>query len=264
MRLEIVLKPEIPLDLPIHYNAHLRAFIYNNFEPSISKYLHDYGYSLNNKKFKMFCFSRLNGLYEVYHSKEKKQQRIKFKNKVSFVVSAIDNEDILQEQGIKMDGLIGLANKLLEADSVSLNNITCIVDSVNIKKTPKRESGNPTKIRLLSPITLHRTFKYSDGRKGTDYHHPFEELWQKKIFNNLQSKAQALGWESLPEGLQESYIKPITVTPKSKIVAKDKGFWIEAWFGDYELFLPDNYFWLAYKAGLGNRNSAGFGLFEIV
>ena len=39
---------------------------------------------------------------------------------------------------------------------------------------------------------------------------------------------------------------------------------IKAWSGVYELDLPEPFFLLAYDAGLGSKNSQGFGMVEVV
>ncbi|HEX30478.1 TPA: CRISPR-associated endoribonuclease Cas6, partial [Candidatus Poribacteria bacterium] len=39
---------------------------------------------------------------------------------------------------------------------------------------------------------------------------------------------------------------------------------IKGWTGVYELDLPEPFFHLAYDAGLGAKNSQGFGMVEII
>lgn len=39
---------------------------------------------------------------------------------------------------------------------------------------------------------------------------------------------------------------------------------IKGWTGIYELDLPEPFFYLAYDAGLGSKNSQGFGMLKVV
>ena len=265
MRLQIILKPDKPLDLPIHYGTHLRGFFYNYLEPNISQYLHEHGYSVANKRYKMFCYSRLKGAYDIYHSKTHKQKRIVFKDEISFLISAIDADDIQEKQGLsRVDALFGFAQNLLGTNkAVELNDTACQVVGVTIVNTPRIAANKAVKIKMISPVSVHKTFKYSDNTKGSYFYYPFEAAWQEKIFANLENKAKALNWEDskIPS---ESYIKPSFVLRTDKKIINDLGFWIEAWMGEYEVYLPENFLWLAYKAGLGVRNSAGLGMFEII
>jgi len=268
MRLEIRLQPLKPLDLPFHYNAHLRGFIYDYFEPAIAAKLHEHGYSIRGRNYKLFTFSRISGKNSVYNSEEKKQKRIRFEGRINIQFSSIDAEDIAQEkdaQKSKADALLGFARRLLDSrEPVIINDIDCEVVSVNIMRTPVIDSSGPIRINMLSPITVHRTYSFTDGQKATHFYHPFEELWATKLKNNLLNKAEAIGWQRDKLDIDPDFIKPYNVTKNRQTTIIDMGFIIKAWYGEYELNLPESLFWLAYKVGLGARNSAGFGMFDIV
>jgi hypothetical protein len=55
-------------------------------------------------------------------------------------------------------------------------------------------------------------------------------------------------------------VKPRKVGKTDQQILNFKGFWIKGWTGLYEAKLPDPYFRLAYDAGLGSKNSQGFGM----
>jgi CRISPR-associated endoribonuclease Cas6 len=61
-----------------------------------------------------------------------------------------------------------------------------------------------------------------------------------------------------------AYIKPLRVNKRNEVIAIFKGTVIKGWTGIYELQLPEPYFSLAYDAGLGSKNSQGFGMVEVV
>ncbi|MDW8006824.1 MAG: CRISPR-associated endoribonuclease Cas6, partial [Thermomicrobium sp.] len=52
------------------------------------------------------------------------------------------------------------------------------------------------------------------------------------------------------------------VHPKSKRLERYKGTWIEGWVGRFVLEGPPDYLRLALEAGLGAKNSQGFGFVE--
>lgn len=266
MRLEITLKPLRPLNLPAHYNSQVQNFIYNYIEPQISHFLHEQGFTASGKRFKLFTFSRLRGVFKRYKCKEKKQWRICYKDTLTFDISSIDGQDIVQKYSPdQTDGLLSLANHLLTTkDHVCIHYTPCDILSVNIKKTPRIIPDEPVVIEMLSPVTMHSTFHYTDGAKSTYYYLPFEKDWEELLLKNLKAKAKSIGWDVDQQDFTGSYIKPIHVTKKEKVVANIEGFWVEGWMGKYEIFLPEQYILLAYKTGLGDRNSMGFGMFELI
>ena len=47
-------------------------------------------------------------------------------------------------------------------------------------------------------------------------------------------------------------------------IIRFKGTVIKGWMGTFEVRLPEPYFTLAYEAGLGAKNSQGFGMIQVV
>ena len=55
-----------PLPMPIQCNHLLQGFVYNNIsDHDYRSFLHEEGYILNNRRFKLFTFSRLEGQFKV-------------------------------------------------------------------------------------------------------------------------------------------------------------------------------------------------------
>jgi CRISPR-associated endoribonuclease Cas6 len=84
------------------------------------------------------------------------------------------------------------------------------------------------------------------------------------LLHNLARKARALGWERPEEALADGYVRPVRVQPRDRKLIYYKGFVVQAWTGQYELKLPPGYLELAYDAGLGGKNSQGFGMVEVM
>ncbi|MBX6764787.1 MAG: CRISPR-associated endoribonuclease Cas6, partial [Rubrobacteraceae bacterium] len=66
------------------------------------------------------------------------------------------------------------------------------------------------------------------------------------------------------EDLKEASIRPYQVRSADQKVLRFKGTVVKGWMGLYELRMPRPYLQLAYDTGLGSKNSAGFGMFEVI
>ena len=70
MKIKIILISNHKIVLPIGYNRHIQALIYNQFDREISTWLHDNGFATDDKKFKLFVFSPV--LEKAEYNKENK------------------------------------------------------------------------------------------------------------------------------------------------------------------------------------------------
>ena len=260
MRLSITLEPYYqPLNLPIHYGQLIQGMVYNHLDSNLAHWLHGEAYRTATRTYKMFTFSRLEGLN--LHPTIKNSQ-ISFKGKVTFKLSSI-NGDILSS----------LAEHLLRERRIRLRNHSCEVKGVEIIPKPRIDASKPILVRALSPITTYTTYSDDNGKNRTHYYSPFEADWSDRLLRNLLRKAEALGWEDSgkelletgniqPENVSEKDEKVITYTKKIKgnIQKTD----IKAWMGTYSMSLPEPYFWLTYDVGLGSKNAQGFGMIEVI
>lgn len=126
------------------------------------------------------------------------------------------------------------------------------------------EASGPIPVRALSPIAVYSTLTDAAGKKKTYYYNPWEQEFQVKILENLRHKWAALYKGKDPPSIEGAYIKPVRVSKRNEAIVKFKGTVIKGWTGLYELNLPGPYFQLAYDAGLGAKNSQGFGMVEVV
>ncbi len=250
LRIKITLEPAGKLNLAIHHNASIQGLIYSLLDRTLADWLHNEAYQFGKRRYPMFTFSRLAGVYQL----DKKTKRISFDGPVSFKLASY-NTDILAS----------LAENLLKAPQVRLGQYNCEVRGVEILKKPTPDFSKPIRVRALSPITIHQTATLADGRKKTIYPDPQQSDWSEMLLSNLCRKAKALNWEeNTLKALENSYIRPLKVSSKDRKPLKYKDFWIIGWLGLYELKLLEPYFWLAYDTGLGARGSQGFGMVEVV
>ncbi len=249
MRLRISLNSnEASLRLPLQYNNLLQGMIYNNLDGALSNWLHEKGHAYGVRRFKLFTFSRLFGKSSV------EKGRITFDGHAHFYLSSVDAEV-----------LGSLAEHLLKEPEVRLGNSRCRVEEVSVEPAPEPGNGDPVRLKALSPITAYSTLTTGDGRKKTYYYAPQEKEWSESLIANLRRKAGALDWASDDErDLEDAWIKPHRVSNRDQKILDFKGTVIKGWTGLYEAKLPDPYLRLAYDAGLGAKNSQGFGMVGVI
>ena len=250
MRISLTLEPlNGRLVLPIHYNHLIQGMIYSCLDSALSKWLHESGFLFGKRKFKLFVFSRL---LASERQVDTASRVISFSSKVCLKVGAMETE-ILES----------LAVHLVRFGEIQLNGQACRFTSVEVEMPV--EANGAVLVRALSPITTYSTLFDAAGKKKTYYYNPWEQEFSQKILENLQRKARAYyGGEAELPSLEGSYIKPVRVSKRNEAIINFKGLWIKGWTGLYELNLPEPYFTLAYNAGLGSKNSQGFGMVEVV
>lgn len=230
------------LEIPINYNHILQAFVFNLIDDEeYRKFLHDKGYSYGKRKYKLFSFSRLLGNFEMDHQKK----TIRFFDKVTLILSTVDERLI--------DFVIDRIGKFEE---LRLGRNRVVPTTLEIFELPETDS---IRVSTKSPITVYSTVE-KNGKRYTLYHSPKEEAFVKIIEENLKRKYEA-AYNTPFDG--KINIRNIAPNPK-KVVVTYKEMKLDGWItvleikGDYSIVK------LAYDAGLGSKNSAGFGCVELV
>ncbi|TCS78785.1 CRISPR-associated endoribonuclease Cas6 [Tepidibacillus fermentans] len=114
---------------------------------------------------------------------------------------------------------------------------------------------------MLSPITVYSTYLRENGQKHTMYYTPKDEMFYQLIEENLKKKYEAYTGKTV---VGTFTIKPKKIRENDKVVTRFKGFIINAWNGVYELEGNPELINFAYQVGLSNRNSQGFGMFQVI
>lgn len=238
MQLTIRLKCREQQGLPLSYNYLVQGAIYNLLreDSDLSYRLHDVGYQLENRKFKLFSFSSLRGEHSI------QGKTIYFNKLLELEIRSIDTEMIQT-----------LAKSLLNKKVLQIGEGDFYINDFTISHNELNHDAY--RIRMLSPIVLHRTVD-----KKTIYLTPIEENFQTQLNHNLSKKYQAYYGKEM-EG--EIELSPIYFKERNKVVTKYKEFYITGWRGDYHLSGPSHLLNFLYQVGLGEKNSMGFGLFEI-
>ncbi|MBI2487203.1 MAG: CRISPR-associated endoribonuclease Cas6 [Deltaproteobacteria bacterium] len=244
IRLLLELASEKHFIIPIHYNYHIQSFLYNSISPKLAKILHDHGFPIGKRRFKLFTFSRILGEYRLDRNKEK----IVFSSPFRLIVSSVMREFIEE-----------IAEELMRKESAKILSQKVSLNSVEVSDLAINQ--DKLKIKMLSPITIYSTLSRADGKKKTYYYSPFEKEFSQLISENAKKKFKAF-YEKEPNG--DIQLTPLNVNKSNERIIFYKGIVIKGWMGIYGLSGDHELMKLAYDAGLGGKNSQGFGCFEVL
>ncbi len=207
--------------------------------------MHDQGYLNEGRAFKLFTFSQLNGSYTI----RRKTKRILFNGDITWQISSVA-VNFIQELG---NGFLVGSPLTFNQQLVHVTEMQCIPLQINKRKCH---------IKMLSPLTVHRTYETIDGKKRTHFITPYDPVFADMVFDNLRRKYEAYYQR---KAMNDFRIHPVNVSKREKVVARYKNnFFITGYMGHYRLESDPELLTFAAAVGLGSRNSAGFGMFEIV
>ena len=232
-----------PLALPIHYNHLVQGAIYNSIDTELAEFLHNKGFAVNGRSFKMFAFSTLNGAFKI----DKEKSTITFMSGIRLVITSPVDEFCQS-----------LVNALLKRGTLRLGKQVLEIVDINLVK-PQRTTGEVL-LRTLSPVVLYSTLLRPDGRKYTAYFQPGDPDHERLLGENLRKKYRAFFREEPPPD-------DIRVRPKGMQrmrIVRYKGIIIKGYSGMLILKGPSSLLHLAVDAGLGGKNSQGFGCVEVI
>jgi CRISPR-associated endoribonuclease Cas6 len=246
MRVKVQLCTESGLNLPLNYNNIIQSVILNNLSFDLSKFFHDIGYKYEKRGFKLYTFSDILGEYTIYNSKDNNSPRIAFNNDIIIYISSPIQKFIRS-----------LGDNLIENGKVTINRKEIPIRSVKLILDPPIE--NPLKIEMISPVTMYSTFRNNRAKK-TYYYRPDELDFSILIEKNLIHKYKAF-YEKEPQN-SNFVIEPLD--DYRKVIKIYKGFVIEGYKGQFIIKGSRELLEMAYNAGIGGKNSLGFGCFRIL
>lgn len=244
VRLTVTFGGEVEVPLPVHYNHHVQAMIYRQIrQPALRDFLHQHGFALGGRRFKLFTFSRLLGRPRFHRA----SQQLIFRPPIHLVICS-PVPVVLQEiaNGLLREGRVWVAGVSLEVREVKVRD--------NVVRT--RE----VVVRMLSPLVTYSTVPVGTG-SYTYYYSPFEPRFRELVLANLAKKyllvfgrpADETGFEIAPERVDPADLK--IVNYKETV--------IKGWMGTYRLTGDPQLLEMALSAGLGAKNSQGFGCCEL-
>ncbi len=243
MRLKLYLgRGDAPLHTPVHYNYFLQAFIYRHLEAHLAQRLHDEGIGEGTKRFRYFTFSRLMGDFE-----RQGEQLVFPRGAVLYIASP--NKAFLES----------LLLHLLTTEELQIGESRAPLRKVEAIPQPRYQSE--VVLKAISPITLRETLR-QPSEKYTYYLEPREPDFSARIIGNLRDKVRFWHGRDIPPS--DAYCVPLAVDLKKNFhMVNFKGTWVKGWSGLYRFHAPLEYFQMALDAGIGERNSGGFGCVEV-
>jgi CRISPR-associated endoribonuclease Cas6 len=256
--------------LPIHYNYYLESLIYRTFSKKVAAILHDEGFVLNKRHFRLFTFSRILNKgkkvdgrqfkvlkkelniknYLTFRSRRKTtiDEALYFNNGISFYFSSV-KDFIIEDMG----------SRAISLPKASLLNQDIFIKSIEVLPTPKFE--NKMSIKMLSPLTMYSTVKTSDGNSKTYYYSPYEKEFSGLITKNAKKKYKTVYSKEIEEKLQ---LTPLHFEERrNRAVIYFKNTRIDGWTGVFKLEGNLDLIKITYDTGLGGKNPEGFGMWEL-
>ncbi|TWH47926.1 CRISPR-associated endoribonuclease Cas6 [Sporomusa sp. KB1] len=242
MNITVVMKPHQNVILPVDYNHIVQSAIYNAIGNSMSSFLHEQGFVANGRVFRLFCFSRLMGLFHM----DRPTCKIIFPANIQLVIVS-PVSDFVQS----------LANGLLQQGEMRLGANAVVIESISAQSI-KVEHTNVV-VKTLSPVVVYSTMLRSDGRKYTVYFQPGDPDYDTLITANLQKKYKAFYGQEAPAG-------QVKVSSRGMVkmnVLQYKGTVIKGYSGILQLTGPQELLQIAVDCGLGSKNSQGMGCLRV-
>ncbi len=235
--LTLTLDSDRPVILPKSYNHVLQGFFYANIDRLLSEFLHQSGFIYEGRKFKLFTFSKIG-----YSSLEKRGDILKL---IPPLVIHFASPFLKLTES--------LLKEVLKKQSLKLGSNYVFLSQIHAREyNPQKEVS----VRCLSPITVYRT---PAGSKRFEYFTPYQEDFYKLLKSNLLKKYHLVYGKKYEGGIEISPVK-IENSYRKKVVFK--GTLVEAWEGTYNIRTGEDMMCIALYAGLGVKNSAGFGMVE--
>ncbi len=266
MRLKLSLSTSDKL-LPVNYYYYLSSAIYNLLQfgsPQFASFIHDIGFKVNGKPFKLFCFSLRFNNFLISGN------RIKLlSHNASLFISSP-----LVDQFITNLILGSFENNSVElADSI----YKCRFTISSVETLPNPSFNQINYFTLLSPIVL-STKKDKSGGSLSQYFFRYSDDIQEinRVFNNnLKSKyflihqKEYIGPDLILSWDQDYINKKIAagkrLTKKISIIKpNEKPIDIIANEVPFSLSGPVALIEAGYNCGFGEKNSMGFGLADII
>ena len=235
------------LTIPICYHHQVQGLIYSLLRQGSGEALHDDSLDFGLRQYKLFTFSSLRGGKII-----SKQKSLYFMRSAYLDVRSVRPEFC--------DALIAGLNS---GHELSLYGQGITISSFSTQTTTLSE--NRLRLKMLSPLTIHRTDE--DGH--TCYLTPLDSDFADEISKNFirkyyaftgQEPSDSIGIRAISLGAKDKYV----TLYKKALNLGEKDIYITGWRGEYELCGRPEYINFLYYCGLGARNSDGFGMFESI
>ena len=250
MRIQILADVGDGITLPINYNYQLAGVIYRflaESDPEYASFLHNEGYAVAEKRFKLFTFSQL-----MAERRRITGATIHFGSTLTWYVSS-PVERFLSH----------FADTLLTEGRLSIGQHELRIRDVTVPRIPRFQSE--MYFRCLSPIVM-TTVREWDGKQAMHYCLPDDPALSALIRQNLIRKHEAIHGrpphdDTLTFRYDENYINKRQ--GRVTRLADYKGIKIRGVLCPFRVSGSVALIQTGYECGFGDKNSAGFGMVEV-
>jgi CRISPR-associated endoribonuclease Cas6 len=236
--------------IPLNYQYELSSYIYRTIAKGNAEYaewLHHNGFNIEGKQFRLFTFSNFD-IPQKTINKELAQLQI-IGNSASFEISFLPERSTDEfVKGIFADQHFSIGDSNCKADfSVQ-----------NIELLPQPNFNQSYTGITISPICI--TCKNDFDKFG--YLAPNHPLAQELLLKNLYHKYEA--FYGKPYNIEDSFfIWKTIVEPQSKLITiksnTPQQTKVRGYHCKFSIFTTPELMKIAYNAGIGEKNSMGFG-----
>lgn len=244
MRIKLRLgKPDTAIILAQYYNHYIQGLVYQHLETHLATLLHDEGIGEGSKRFRYFTFSRLMGDFR------REEDRLVYPRGATLFIAS-PNTQFMES----------FLLNLLTDGQLRIGDAEVSLMKAEVIPTPSYQKE--VLLKALSPITLRDTLRLAPGKRYTHYLAPIAPDFSPRIIENLRHKVRF--WCGRDVDPKDAYCLPEKVdSEKNFHMVRFKDTWVKGWSGLYRFSAPPEYYQMALEAGLGERNSAGFGCVEV-
>jgi CRISPR-associated endoribonuclease Cas6 len=258
MRFKLTLKTDYTAfgnSLPLNYQYELSAFIYKTIaqaDLSYSLWLHENGFLLNGKPFKLFTFSNL--LIPQYKI-DKEVGRIRIESdRITWLVSFLP--EIATEKFVQ-----GLFSEQVFQIGDKKSVVQFRIEQIEALPSPVFEPE--MRFKTLSPTCI----PCQTGiRQHPEYVPPGHPEAAGIVLNNLLKKYQT--FYGKPYEGNSDFAFQATNQPKAKLIKIKAGLpaetFIKGYVFEFKMKTSRELMRIAYEAGIGEKGSQGFGMVEDV
>ncbi|MBN1414320.1 MAG: CRISPR-associated endoribonuclease Cas6 [Bacteroidales bacterium] len=262
LSLSIVKKKLNGAKLPLNYQYELSSWMYrliNLSDPVFSSWLHDTGYSMDNRKFKMFTFSNLKpGRYTINGDR----------------MEILSDETELLVSFCLPQAVEHFITGLFRNQQFQLGDKTSNVcfSVTSIEKLPDIVFADTMRFSTLSPLVISRYDK--SGSKYAQYISPADKEFPELLIKNLLAKYTVIAsLDGSPFNTSDA-VKDVFTSfklasePRQKLIKIKEGTaqqtFLKGYMFRFALSAPANLMYIGYYAGFGEKNSLGFGCCEVI
>lgn len=252
-KLTLQIQPEVMgRELPLNYQYPLQAAIYHTFEKSdlqFSTWLHENGYQLNGKRFKLFTFSNL--IVPQYGIDKGRERLIVKSDFVTLYITFLPERSTQQFiQGLFQQQVIQIADYI--------SGVQFMVREIQVM--PALDYHPSMTFKTLSPVCI----SLRNERGYMDYLSPDDPRYELGILTGLLDRYNTFYGQPY-SGAPHCHLQLLSEA-KSALIRIKAGTpnetRVRGYRYQFRLDLPADLMHIAYESGLGEKGSMGFGMIE--